>query len=1540
MIYYWQLNEGSGTSVADLAGSATGTISGATWITEVAPPFVIPGLPVSAWNLTTGGNWSKPANWLDSLIASGNGCTAFFTNQPPAAISVTNDMTGLLLGQFQINSTSAHTFSGNAITLTNATLPALISAITGSHTFDLPLITTTLGVSLLTQSGATLSMANVISGPGAVAVNTAAGNGGTVTLTAANTYTGATKLGSGTFITDTLANGGAPAPIGASSSDAANLELGPGTLRYTGAAATTDRGYTVNAGKLAAVLDTNSDITFSGQINATSGAMVKAGAGTLTYTYPGLNKYVAGEGNPNAMINIAENNGSPAAGFSGLTILDGKIVFGATGQTNHFLNRIDIGMCTTTNAGAETSAELEVNSGTFICTTTLSIGRNNGNTNTAPPGTTSKLTINGGESYLSLVAAGHNAVNHIGFNPRSIFEINGGYVNVSRTCNMGEHSGSRISMNVNGGHLYVQDPGAGIRLGAGSGEGTLTMTGSAVVETAGYIMMAQGAGDNSRGTCNLNGGTLIARNIRKGSGTSATLNFNGGVFKPHTAGESLAGLTAANVSANGALIDTALAPYTLSQNLLHDANLGGTIDGGLTKLGAGTLTVACAAPTYTGPTLVSEGTLLVTGALPTATDLTVAAGANLTAGGNGDKTLALGSLTLLGNSMVTLGFLTDGSANDKLSIASSPDLENNRIALIRTDSDMPFTLNGVYTIMTYTGADPVVSELEVANPVFGKTYTFAATGGLVTITIAIDSAGASVWNVDASGAWATHDNWTTAPAPGSAVRFDDAITAPRTITTAGQTVGNIYFNSELSYTLGGSGLTLAPGAGIFVESGSHVQGNGVLTLPGDTPIVFAPGTSLRLGHLSGAAAALTAQGEGTLTLDAIPDALQSLTLAISTLVLDFNYALDVPITLLRSLVLNPSENKTVTLNSTVSGSGGLTKGGSSTLEATAGNSYSGATTVSAGTLRVATLADGGQASPIGAASAAAGNLILGKATLHVTGAATTDRGYTLRTDDSARAGVLRVEDEVTFGGQILADSGPFLKTGPGTVYYTYPGANKLNAHEVGGAGRLQNIGLNGDGPTQGITGFTVTDGRVVLGVPGQTNTVVGHLDIGLYTSTAPDGETAGELVLNDGVLTTGGQTVSIGRHNGTTITAPGGVSSRLTINGGAFNCGTLATGNNAAGITGFNARPVIEVTGGELNVGGGYLSVGESTGSYAALLVSGGKVSIYNNNRNLRMGGWEVDKSGGDGEVVLSNNGVIEVNGNVEMAFGPNSRSTVRLNGGTLIARNIVMGVGVRSELYFNGGVLRPSTAGQSMAGLTSASISTNGAVIDTSLASYTVAQNLTTDPALGALSDGGLLKLGANTLTLTANANSFNGKVKAQAGLLRMVVRTTNNLFVAKGAAFDALGERSIVGDLSGEGLLTNGVIAVTGTLDAGPADAPAGAQMTIENLNLAAGATFSCPWSTNALGKVTNDFVIVTGALTSEGAGFIDLNRTEADPIPVPFEATIMSYGSFSGSFTGWKVTNTGLPPGTTVSTAVSIVNGEVTVKVMYGGSLIIIR
>src|SRR5205823_1091679 len=120
--------------------------------------------------------------------------------------------------------------------------------------------------------------------------------------------------------------------------------------------------------------------------------------------------------------------------------------------------------------------------------------------------------------------------------------------------------------------------------------GTMTVSGTGAVVMNNTSANTVIIGNGNAGVLNLDGGTFTtARTFTKGAGT-ATVNFNGGKLQAAASSATfMTGLTAANVKAGGAIIDTNGFNWTIGQILLEG---GGGTDGGLVKSGAGTLTLS------------------------------------------------------------------------------------------------------------------------------------------------------------------------------------------------------------------------------------------------------------------------------------------------------------------------------------------------------------------------------------------------------------------------------------------------------------------------------------------------------------------------------------------------------------------------------------------------------------------------------------------------------------------------------------------------------------------------------------------------------------------------------------------------------------------------------------------------------------------------------------------------------------------------------------------------------------------------------------
>lgn len=158
---------------------------------------------------------------------------------------------------------------------------------------------------------------------------------------------------------------------------------------------------------------------------------------------------------------------------------------------------------------------------------------------------------------------------------------------------------------------------------------TLTVDATSLVTTPNYIRM----GDSATGTAtvNLNGGILAARGFRNLTASTSILNLNNGTLKA-TSSNMNDWITGVNVKllAGGIKLDSNNHQVISLVPILEDA---GSTGGGITKIGAGNVTLA-GANTYTGATSVTEGNLLIDGNSSAATGaISVSASAGL--GGDG-----------------------------------------------------------------------------------------------------------------------------------------------------------------------------------------------------------------------------------------------------------------------------------------------------------------------------------------------------------------------------------------------------------------------------------------------------------------------------------------------------------------------------------------------------------------------------------------------------------------------------------------------------------------------------------------------------------------------------------------------------------------------------------------------------------------------------------------------------------------------------------------------------------------------------------------
>jgi autotransporter-associated beta strand protein len=413
---------------------------------------------------------------------------------------------------------------------------------------------------------------------------------------------------------------------------------------------------------------------------------------------------------------------------------------------------------------------------------------------------------------------------------------------------------------------------------------------------------------------------------------------------------------------------------------------------------------------------------------------------------------------------------------------------------------------------------------------------------LMVITLAVSAVQAQTWQSGSDSNWSTSTNWSpTAPANDgtAAIVFSSAGSTTSSVDTAWAIDSLVFDSTAQSYTISGETLTIGAG-GITNNRTSGTQTiSAPITLNSTSAfnVDVASGGALALEGLLTGTVGLTKTGNGTLelapvgsfsytgtlnldagTLTLLPaNRATNGMLAGSTLHLNggtfLNKAFKAAVGAIsgsgnfatpRSISVGGNNASTI-YSGIMSDTGGVTKEGSGTWTLTGANTYTGPTTVKAGTLLVdGSLASGNFSTVITVNS---GGALGGRGTIG--GPTTIQSGGTLAPGDSF--GVL------TFGGDLTLNTGS-------TSLFEIDGASRGSSYDaVDVAGTV-----TFDGTLSLIFSSTI-EGGVTLDLFGGTGTLTGDFD-----QITASGSYSGSFISSDGVWTfiDGAQTLSFDASTG------------------------------------------------------------------------------------------------------------------------------------------------------------------------------------------------------------------------------------------------------------------------------------------------------------------------------------------------------------------------------------------------------------------------
>jgi filamentous hemagglutinin family protein len=700
-----------------------------------------------------------------------------------------------------------------------------------------------------------------------------------------------------------------------------------------------------------------------GSINASSGA-ITAGASTSAGTAISLGGHLTASGNLNLF--------GASSGGTGISLSGSKNLSGATIQvvgktTNGTYGIVLNGSNTLTTTGTSgdslikgmttgggTNALLAWGGLTLTSAsgTTLTLwgdGRSTGDRAMRLDGgatTNGVVTLQGSSNNATslmvingLVTANANSALSItgstsASNQSAVYFVNGGGVALKNSATLNINGQNTTSSGAGTGVLIQ---GAGIYRSTGT-SGAVTITGSATTGTAGSTGVSVQAGVSTDGNIDIQGNVASAASTGVSitssggvqvNGSNKTINIssnysvaNAGYIKVTgtTGTGSSINLTSTNngISGAGTIGDTTNKNASITITQAGTSTYDGAINAAnLTKAGTGTLTLGSWVATTPVATNISNaytvkdgGTLsLSPGATyaqlnPASVNVENASTFSLNAAGNGFwKNTAFnfigglggGTMNLAGNPVGNIGttntFTTSGGATNTVTGLLNANSSNVNLSLTTATSGTALS-DGSYAALAFT--TNIQGGYGIDN---GSTVTIDG-GGSVLFK---DKLRATTLNIN-SGTLQMGD--------GSAVT---AATTPD-LTVTNVSIGSnakLIFNRVDNHT----NSSAISGAGSFIKIGS-----GTTTLTGDSTLsgtTTISGGTLQIGN-GGATGAL---GSGAIVNNA-------------------------------ALIINRDNTSSATFANAISGTGTLTKTGTGTAILTGDNTYSGATTITTGTLQI------------------------------------------------------------------------------------------------------------------------------------------------------------------------------------------------------------------------------------------------------------------------------------------------------------------------------------------------------------------------------------------------------------------------------------------------------------------------------------------------------------------------------------------------------------------------------------------------------------